>query len=220
MKVLIADKLSEMAVADLKSLGAEVTFEPGLTAEDLPGAIDDNEILVVRSTKVTAHTIDAGKSLSLIIRAGAGVNTIDLLEASTRGIHVANCPGKNADSVAELAIGLMIGADRRIADCTSDLRQGIWNKKTIRQSLGTEGTHPFCHRTWLHREKNGCHSTGHGDGSGRLVPQPDPGKSRRAGYSLLQNPPGSGPESRCPDGPPGRRERKPNTLSIRIYWKP
>ena len=61
---------------------------------------------------MTKETIDQGMNLSLIIRAGAGVNTIDLEEASTRGIHVANCPGKNSDAVAELAMGLIIAADQ------------------------------------------------------------------------------------------------------------
>ncbi|OQY34337.1 MAG: hypothetical protein B6241_04975 [Spirochaetaceae bacterium 4572_59] len=139
MKILIADKLSDTALKDLGSLGAEITFEPGLGAGDLPGAIADAEILIVRSTKVTADTIDKGANLSLIIRAGAGVNTIDLEEASSRGIHVANCPGKNADAVAELAMGLMIAADRRIADGTMDLRNGVWNKKLYGKAAGLKG---------------------------------------------------------------------------------
>ena len=136
MKILIADKLSDSAVKNLEELGASIIFEPGLTADDLPGAIGDAEILVVRSTKVSADTIDKGENLSLIIRAGAGVNTIDLEEASTRGIHVANCPGKNADAVAELAMGLIIAADRRIADGTMDLRNGVWNKKLYGKADG------------------------------------------------------------------------------------
>ncbi len=136
MKILIADKLSDTALRDLNALGAEITFDPSLTAETLPGAIGETEILIVRSTKVTAETIDRGAELSLIIRAGAGVNTIDLAEASLRGIHVANCPGKNADAVAELAMGLMIAADRRIADATMDLRNGTWNKKLYGKASG------------------------------------------------------------------------------------
>ncbi len=139
MKILIADKLSDTALEDLKALGADITFEPALTADDLPGAIGDAEVLIVRSTKVSAQTITNGTDLSLIIRAGAGVNTIDLNEASLRGIHVANCPGKNADAVAELAMGLMIAADRRIADGTMDLRNGVWNKKLYGKASGLKG---------------------------------------------------------------------------------
>jgi len=136
MKILIADKVSAKMVSDLKSLGCEVTLEPNLSAETIPAALPGIEILIVRSTKVTAEAIDAGKSLSLIIRAGAGVNTIDLKKASERGVYVANCPGKNTDAVAELAIGLLIAADRRIPDALVDLRAGKWRKKEYGKARG------------------------------------------------------------------------------------
>ena len=129
MKILIADKVSAKMVSDLQSLGCEVILEPNLSAETIPAALPGVEILIVRSTKVTAEAIEAGASLSLIIRAGAGVNTIDLKKASERGVYVANCPGKNTDAVAELAIGLLIAADRRIPDALVDLRSGKWRKK-------------------------------------------------------------------------------------------
>jgi len=136
MKILIADKLSDKALNNLKSSGAEIVFKPGLGADDLAGEIKDAEVLIVRSTKVQKECIDAGANLSLIIRAGAGVNTIDIAHASQKGIHVANCPGKNKDAVAELAIGLMIAADRRIADATADLRDGVWGKKKYSKAAG------------------------------------------------------------------------------------
>ena len=136
MKILIADKLSKNAVTALEKLGAEVTFNPELTADILPDIISNHEILIVRSTKVTAETIQSGKSLSLIIRAGAGVNTIDLEAASKKGIYVANCPGKNTDAVAELALGLLIAADRRIVNATNDLRLGKWKKKKYSKANG------------------------------------------------------------------------------------
>ena len=139
MKVLIADKLSEKAAAGLKGLGADITLNPKLTADDLPGAIGDAEILIVRSTRVTAATIETAQSLSLIIRAGAGVNTIDLEEASSRGIYVANCPGKNTNAVAELAIGHLIAADRRIAAAAEDMHGGKWRKKEYGKSRGLKG---------------------------------------------------------------------------------
>jgi len=90
MKVLIADKVSAKMVADLKSLGCDVTLDPDVSAEALPAAIAGVEILIVRSKQVTAATIEAGASLSLIIRAGAGVNTIDIKKASEKGVYVAN----------------------------------------------------------------------------------------------------------------------------------
>ncbi len=104
-----------------------------------PGAIGDANVLIVRSTKVVAATIENGKSLELIIRAGAGVNTIDLDTASAMGVYVANCPGKNNDAVAELALGLMIAADRRIVDATGQLRSGQWNKKEFSKASGLKG---------------------------------------------------------------------------------
>ena len=139
MKILIADKLSESAVTELRATGLEVLMDPDLTAETLPEKISPYGILVVRSTKVTKKTIEAAEKLSLIVRAGAGVNTIDLETASKLGIHVANCPGKNTAAVAELVMGLLIAADRRIAECTSDLRAGIWNKKLYGKAAGIKG---------------------------------------------------------------------------------
>jgi len=139
VKVLIADKLSPKAVSALQQLGCDVTMHPDLSAEDLPGSISDAEVLIVRSTKVTAAAIGAGTHLSLIIRAGAGVNTIDLDEASRQGIHVANTPGKNTDAVAELAIGHLIAADRRLAAANTDLANGQWNKKEYGKAAGLKG---------------------------------------------------------------------------------
>lgn len=136
MKVLIADKVSAKMVADLKALGCEVFLNADVSAENLPAELSGVEVLIVRSKKVTAEAIEAGAALSLIIRAGAGVNTIDLKKASERGVYVANCPGKNTDAVAELAIGLLIAADRRIPDALVDLRAGKWRKKEYGKARG------------------------------------------------------------------------------------
>ena len=139
MNILIADKLSRNAIVELEQSGFEVRADPALSAEDLPNELHDTQVLIVRSTKVSAEAIAKAPSLSLIVRAGAGVNTIDLDAASAAGVFVANCPGKNADAVAELAIGLMIAADRRIADATSDLRSGAWKKKEYQGARGLKG---------------------------------------------------------------------------------
>jgi D-3-phosphoglycerate dehydrogenase len=139
MKILIADKLADEAVSQLEELGAHVTVDADLNPDTLPASIQDNEVLIVRSTKVKADTIGNATNLSLIIRAGAGVNTIDLKAANEKGIHVANCPGKNTDAVAELAIGLMIAADRRIVNASVDLRNGVWNKIEYSKARGLKG---------------------------------------------------------------------------------
>jgi D-3-phosphoglycerate dehydrogenase len=139
MNVLIVDKLSPEVVTALKMLDLLVEVRSDLSAETLPEAVGSADILVVRSTKVTAATIQAAARLSLIIRAGAGVDTIDLAAASERGIYVANCPGKNTAAVAELAIGLLVAADRRITDATLALRNGTWRKKEYGKARGLAG---------------------------------------------------------------------------------
>ena len=139
MKVLIADKLSKRMEQALRDLGIDLDVRPDLTAEQLPGAIGEAHALVVRSTKVSAETIDAGRKLSLIVRAGAGVNTIDVAVASSRGIYVTNCPGMNSAAVAELAIGLLVACDRRIVDASTDLRAGKWRKKEYGKARGLRG---------------------------------------------------------------------------------
>ncbi len=141
MRVLLADKLSSRVVQALEDLGCAVTSDPDLRDEALAQALRDldPEVLVVRGTKVRAAHLEAGKTLSLVIRAGAGVNTIDLATASARGIYVSNCPGKNAIAVAELALGHLINLDRRIADNVAALRQGRWDKKEFGKARGLAG---------------------------------------------------------------------------------
>jgi D-3-phosphoglycerate dehydrogenase len=140
MKVLLADKFEKSGIEGLKASGCEVIFEPDLKDATLTEAIAKTgaDVLVVRSTQVTEPMLDAGR-LSLIVRAGAGYNTIDVKAASKRGIYVSNCPGKNSIAVAELAFGLMIALDRRIPDNTADLLRGKWNKKEYSKAKGLHG---------------------------------------------------------------------------------
>jgi D-3-phosphoglycerate dehydrogenase / 2-oxoglutarate reductase len=140
MKVLVADKFEQSGIDGLKAAGCEVVYEPDLKDDALREAIRASgaDVLVVRGTKVTAPMLDAGR-LSLVVRAGAGYNTIDVAAASSRGIYVSNCPGKNAIAVAELAFGLILTLDRRIPDNVADLRAGIWNKKEYSKARGLYG---------------------------------------------------------------------------------
>jgi D-3-phosphoglycerate dehydrogenase len=141
MLVLIADKLPAKGLADLRELGLTVDARPDLTADSLPGALRETGacVLVVRSTKVTAAAFEAGANLGLVVRAGAGVNTIDLDAASRSGVFVANCPGRNAIAVAELAMGMLLSMDRRIPDAVADLRAGKWRKKHYGKAAGLLG---------------------------------------------------------------------------------
>ena len=140
MLVLIADKFEQSGVDGLKAAGCEVVYQPDLKDDGLTRAIRDTaaDVLVVRSTVVTAPMLEAG-ALSLVVRAGAGFNTIDVPTASTRGIYVSNCPGKNAIAVAELAFALMLSLDRRVPDSVADLRSGRWNKKEYSKARGLYG---------------------------------------------------------------------------------
>jgi len=139
VKVLVADKFPEQYIKEMKELNLDVTYSPKLGENDLPGEIKDTDILVVRSTKVNAKTIESGNNLNLIIRAGAGVNNINISAANQKGIYVANCPGMNSVAVAELAMGLMISLDRRIPDNVMDFKNGKWNKGEYSKAQGLKG---------------------------------------------------------------------------------
>ena len=141
MRVLIADKFEKIGIDGLKELGCEVESQPDLGADTLPGALErvDPQILIVRGTRVSAAALKSGASLSLVIRAGAGVDTIDVPAASSLGVFVANCPGKNSIAVAELVMGLLLSCDRRIPDQTAELRAGQWNKGEYSKARGLHG---------------------------------------------------------------------------------
>jgi D-3-phosphoglycerate dehydrogenase len=140
MKVLIADNFPAGGRAELERAGVEVVYDPelndtGLTAAARATAAD---VLVVRGTKVPATTLTAGR-LSLVVRAGAGYDTIDVPAASARGIYVSNCPGKNSIAVAELTFALILALDRRIPANAADLKAGRWNKAEYSKARGLFG---------------------------------------------------------------------------------
>ena len=139
MKIILADSLPQSTIDNLSALGVQVVNKPKLKAEELASAIDDADVLVVRSTEVHADCISTAKNLSLIIRAGAGVNNIDMKAANARGIYVSNCPGKNSVAVAELAMGLLLSIDRKIPDNVVDLRNSKWNKSEYSKADGIYG---------------------------------------------------------------------------------
>jgi D-3-phosphoglycerate dehydrogenase len=140
MHILIADKFEQSGREGLTALGCDISYQPDLKDEALVAAIRqvNPDVLVVRGTKITEPMLDAG-ALKLVVRAGAGFNTIDVVAASKRGIYVANCPGKNAIAVAELAFALILALDRRVADNVISLRAGQWNKKEFSRARGLFG---------------------------------------------------------------------------------
>jgi D-3-phosphoglycerate dehydrogenase / 2-oxoglutarate reductase len=141
MKILVADAFEKSGLDGLAALSCEILYEPKLEGAALGARLAETgaEVLVVRSTKVTEAEIGIASGLALIVRAGAGVNTIDLGAASARAVAVSNCPGKNAIAVAELAWGLILALDRRIVEQANDLRAGIWNKALYGKARGLAG---------------------------------------------------------------------------------
>ena len=141
MKILVADNIAQVGIDALLDAGYDLVDEPGLSGDALVDRLrsEEPDVLVVRSTKVTPEALDASPSLALIVRAGAGYDTIDVQGAANRGIFVANCPGKNSVAVAELTMGLILSLDRRIPDNVADARAGRWNKKTYAQADGLKG---------------------------------------------------------------------------------
>ncbi|MBO0846398.1 MAG: NAD(P)-binding domain-containing protein [Nocardioides sp.] len=140
MRILFADKVPEQTLHDLEAHGHECALEPDLSAEDLVERIAGYDVLVVRSTKVRRAVFEAADRLVLVIRAGAGTNTIDTDAAAERGVFVSNVPGRNAAAVAELTMGLLLAVDRRIADNVADVRRGRWDKKTYGKAEGLLGS--------------------------------------------------------------------------------
>ena len=140
--------------------------------------------------------------LSLIIRAGAGVDTIDLAAASAQGIYVANCPGKNTAAVAELAIGLLVAADRRIADATAAMRSGAMAEEGIRQ--GPRAGRPDAGHPRLRGDRPGNGPAGLGAGNeGRgLVSQPHARGGRGGRHRLCRLARGVGRAVRRREHPP------------------
>jgi D-3-phosphoglycerate dehydrogenase len=128
-------------VSALEDAGHTVVSEPSLSGEALADALGrvQHQVLVVRSTKVPAEAMDASAQLELIVRAGAGYDTIDVEGASARGIFVSNCPGKNSTAVAELTWGLILSLDRAIPDNVADARAGRWNKGRYAKAAGLQG---------------------------------------------------------------------------------
>jgi D-3-phosphoglycerate dehydrogenase len=141
LRVLIADKFEQSGIDGLKQLGCEVKQDANLSPETLPNALAEFEadVLIVRSTKVPAAVFEKAKKLSMVLRAGAGYDNIDLAAASAKGIFVATCPGKNSVAVAELTWALILSCDRRVPDQTADLRAGKWDKKEYSKAAGLFG---------------------------------------------------------------------------------
>lgn len=129
MKVLVADPLDREAVEKLKAAGVEVVERSGLKGADLIAALGDVQGILVRgATKVTADVLRGAPSLRVVVRAGTGLDNVDVAAARERGVKVANTPTANSVSVAELVFGLVLALERHLVEAAADLRRGRWEK--------------------------------------------------------------------------------------------
>jgi len=132
-KVLVSDPLADEAVSAMRNAGLVVDVKTDLSPEILAGTIPEYDALVVRSaTKVRAPIIDAATNLKLIVRAGVGIDNIDVDYAKSKGIEVRNTPAASSNSVAELALGHILSTARYIGRGTVSLKEGKWEKKALK----------------------------------------------------------------------------------------
>ena len=136
-KVLIPTKLDKFAAAILRENGYEVVLDSESPINELVAANSDAEVVIVRSEKITPEIIDALPNLKLIVRAGAGYNTIDINYARRKNVDVMNTPGANSNAVAEEVVGLILAAARFIVPADISTRAGGWEKKKF---MGSELT--------------------------------------------------------------------------------
>jgi D-3-phosphoglycerate dehydrogenase len=136
-KVLIADKLSRLALDIFARRGIEAHVKTDLSRDELIEIIPDYDGLAVRSTKVTEKIVDAADRLKVIGRAGIGVDNVDLRAAAARGIIVMNTPFASAITTAEHAIALMLALARQVPLADLTTRAGKWAKS---QLIGVEIT--------------------------------------------------------------------------------
>ncbi len=139
MRILFADKIDAKRLDRLNAAGHDCIVKPELGANDLANHMNDVEVLVVRSTKVKRKVFAAAGQLAMVLRAGAGTDTIDCDNASKFGVYVCNVPGRNAVAVAELTMGLLLAIDRQIVDASADLRAGRWDKARYVGATGLKG---------------------------------------------------------------------------------
>jgi D-3-phosphoglycerate dehydrogenase len=135
-KVCLCDALPGYTKGRLEAAGFEVDVRTGMDADELEKAVPEYHALVIRSaTSVRERHIDAGKKLKVVIRGGVGIDNIDHVYAKSKGVSVRNTPAATSNSVAELALGLMLSMARHIVRANNTLKDGEWAKKQLK---GTE----------------------------------------------------------------------------------
>lgn len=132
LKILVSDPLAGVALNNLRNAGLDVTVQTGLTPEALLKIIPEFHVLAVRSsTKVTKEVVGAAKNLKLVVRAGVGLDTIDVAACRAKGIEVRNTPNATSTSVAEHVMALMFSLARHIPQANNSLKSGKWDRKSF-----------------------------------------------------------------------------------------
>ena len=146
MKVLVSDNISPKGVEILKKAGLSVDIKTGMKPEELKACIGEYHGLIIRSaTKVTAEIIDAASNLKVVGRAGSGLDNVDKIAASKKGIVVMNTPGGNTITTAEHSIAMLFSVARLIPQATASMKAGKWEKKKfmgvelLKKTLGIVG---------------------------------------------------------------------------------
>jgi len=128
-KILASDSIEPICAKVFKDRGHELIEKPGIKKDDLLKIIHEYDGIVVRSaTKVTKEIIDAGINLKMIGRAGTGVDNIDVIAATNKGILVVNTPGGNTISTGELTLAHILALARNIPQATASLKAGRWDR--------------------------------------------------------------------------------------------
>ncbi len=136
MKLIVCDPIAPEAIAAMKEAGIDVDVRDDITLDELEEIIEDYEVMVVRSrTKVREPLIDKATNLKAIIRAGVGLDSIDVKYAESKGIEVRNTPAASSNAVAELTLGYLLALARPIVQATMSMKEGKWEKKKMK---GTE----------------------------------------------------------------------------------
>jgi D-3-phosphoglycerate dehydrogenase len=147
-RVLVSDKLSADGISILeKADGFEVDFKPGLSPDEQGEIIGDYDGLIIRSaTKVTPALLDKAAKLKIVVRAGIGVDNIDVDACTKKGVLVENTPTGNAVSAAEHAVGLLFACARLVPFAHASTHAGKWEKSKFQgveltgKTLGVIGT--------------------------------------------------------------------------------
>src|SRR5207249_5774310 len=128
-RVLVSEPLAERGLVAMRTAGLEVDVRTGLSRPQLLEAVKGARALVIRSaTQVTAEVLEAATDLVVIGRAGIGLDNVDVVEATRRGVMVVNAPQSNVLSAAEHTLALLLAQARNVPQANADLKAGAWNR--------------------------------------------------------------------------------------------